>query len=64
MKKGLTIILIALCMFSVFANGSSETAAKNEDVYFTIGTAGTAGALYPMGIAMAQTFPIISLTGM
>ena len=55
MKKGLTIILIALCMFSVFANGSSETAAKNEDVYFTIGTAGTAGALYPMGIAMAQT---------
>lgn len=59
MKKVLAIVLIALCAFSVFAKGSEETKGttteKVRDVYFTIGTAGTAGALYPMGIAMAQT---------
>lgn len=55
MKKLLAILLVALCMFSLFANGSSESSSKNQDVYFTIGTAGTSGALYPMGIAMAQT---------
>jgi len=53
MKKGLLILLVLLmCVTSVFGFASC---AKNETVYFTIGTAGTAGALYPMGVAMAQT---------
>ena len=48
MKKLVSLILcLALCLACV----ASASAAK----FITIGTAGTAGALYPMGIAMAQT---------
>lgn len=47
MKKMLAVLLaLALCLSMVSA--IAET-------YITIGTAGTAGALYPMGVAMAQT---------
>ena len=60
MKKALALVLVIVCAFAVFANGGEEknpssSTAKAKDVYFTIGTAGTSGALYPMGIAMAQT---------
>ena len=48
MKKFTAIILaLALCL------GMSSALADTR--YITIGTAGTAGALYPMGVAMAQT---------
>lgn len=36
-------------------NNSEENKSTGEVVRFTIGTAGTAGALYPMGVAMAET---------
>lgn len=59
MKKCLIILLImSLIISSVFANGSSETAgtASTGGVKrISIGTAGTAGSLYPMGVAMATT---------
>jgi len=55
MKRLFIALLIVLCVMPIFANGSSEKSAQSEDMYFTIGTAGTSGALYPMGIAMAQT---------
>ena len=48
MKKLVSLMLCAvLCLACV--------SAFAETKYITIGTAGTAGALYPMGIAMAQT---------
>lgn len=48
MKKTLSIALcLVLCL--------SLTTAFATDKYITIGTAGTAGALYPMGVGMAQT---------
>lgn len=47
MKKLVSIMLcLALCL------GMTSALAET---YITIGTAGTAGALYPMGVAMAQT---------
>ena len=48
MKK---IIAVALTLIMCLGAVSAMAATK----YITIGTAGTAGALYPMGIAMAQT---------
>ena len=48
MKK---IVAIALCL--VLCLGAASAFAATQ--YITIGTAGTSGALYPMGVAMAQT---------
>lgn len=55
------LIIICSLVLSLTACSSSNTsdgqpAAKGEKgvVRFTIGTAGTAGALYPMGVAMAE----------
>lgn len=48
MKK---IVAILLSLMLCLSTGGAFAAAK----YITIGTAGTAGALYPMGVAMAQT---------
>lgn len=48
MKKLVPLFLcLALCM--------SMSSALAATKFITIGTAGTAGALYPMGVAMAQT---------
>lgn len=49
MKKLVTMLLcVTLCMACI-AGASAATK------FITIGTAGTSGALYPMGVAMAQT---------
>ena len=49
MKKICTLLLcICLC-------GACIASAGAATKFITIGTAGTAGALYPMGVAMAQT---------
>lgn len=49
MKKLLaTVLTLTLCL-------SMAGSALAADKYITIGTAGTSGALYPMGVAMAQT---------
>ena len=42
-----TILCLMLCLGAVSAFAANQ--------YITIGTAGTAGSLYPMGVAMAQT---------
>jgi len=59
-KVGSALLLIFVVAFSA---GAQSTAVKR----FSIGTAGTAGALYPMGVAMAQTItkhvPGIAATG-
>lgn len=49
MKKIVALIL-SICMYLTFI-----TSASAATKYITIGTAGTSGALYPMGVAMAQT---------
>lgn len=49
MKKLLSLLLCLALSFSFTAT------AFAADKYITIGTAGTSGALYPMGVAMAQT---------
>jgi TRAP transporter TAXI family solute receptor len=67
MKKFLKIsfVIIAILSFSLV----SFTGCKKKEniVRFTIGTAGTAGALYPMGVAMAECItkrvPGFSATG-
>lgn len=49
MKKFVTLLLCAcLCMACI-------TGASAATKFITIGTAATSGALYPMGVAMAQT---------
>lgn len=67
MRKALVMLMAAmLAMTSVFANGSAESssaqaapavqsASATNVKRISIGTAGTAGALYPMGVAMAKT---------
>jgi hypothetical protein len=71
MKK-LCIILFILSMvlFPVVAQGGAENTTKTTEPQLkriSIGTAGTAGALYPMGVAMAETIskhvPGIACTG-
>ncbi len=48
MKKILCVVLLlTLCL--------GLTTAHAADKFITIGTAGTSGALYPMGVSMAQT---------
>ncbi len=55
MKKSLLLLVMILSIsFSVFANGSSEENAPSLK-RISIGTAGTAGSLYPMGVGMAKT---------
>ena len=49
MKKTISLLM---CLTLCLAFAVSACAA---DKYITIGTAGTSGALYPMGVAMAQT---------
>ena len=49
MRKSLTV---AVCLMAVLAMVLPAVAA---DKRISIGTAGTAGALYPMGVAMAET---------
>lgn len=49
MKKLCTLLLcVCLCAVCITSAGAATK-------FITIGTAGTAGALYPMGVAMAQT---------
>ena len=45
--------IIAIALTLVMCLGAASALAATQ--YITIGTAGTAGALYPMGVAMAQT---------
>lgn len=52
------ILMIALvCITVLYAQGGAEKGAKQEVPLrrYSIGTAGTAGSLYPMGVAMAET---------
>ena len=60
LKTGLVLLLIAISLITVGAQ-------TNQIKRFSIGTAGTAGALYPMGVAMAQTItkhvPGLAATG-
>lgn len=48
MKRIAALLLAMTLAFACIASASATT-------YITIGTAGTSGALYPMGVAMAQT---------
>lgn len=79
MKKLFVLLLvIALAVVSVYAQGGQEQtqgAKENTNVpqvvpslrRYSIGTAGTAGSLYPMGVAMAETItkhvPGLAFTG-
>jgi len=63
-KIRLISIMILICSIALLTTACSSSAPKGskqsdrtekEIVRFTIGTAGTAGALYPMGVAMAET---------
>ena len=71
MKK-LFLLLLVLCVLlvPVLAQGGAETTAKPAEPQLkriSIGTAGTAGSLYPMGVAMSETItkhvPGIASTG-
>lgn len=71
MKKSV-VLLMVLCLVigSVWAQGGSEVPAKEAEPQLkriSIGTAGTAGSLYPMGVAMSETItkhvPGIASTG-
>lgn len=69
MKRKVAILLAAAMVFCLAACNSStpnapaqsggtssaSSTAKSEVNRITIGTAGTSGALYPMGVAMAET---------
>jgi TRAP transporter TAXI family solute receptor len=59
MKKLISVLLVVLlCATGVFAQGgqeSSSSIAGSSLKRLSIGTAGTAGSLYPMGVAMAET---------
>ncbi|MGB7605881.1 MAG: TAXI family TRAP transporter solute-binding subunit [Lutisporaceae bacterium] len=46
---------LSACSSTPTPDGGSTTPKPGEVRRFTIGTAGTAGALYPMGVAMAET---------
>ncbi len=69
MKKALIIILAALVAVSgAFAGGAGEGGSSAGSIQrISIGTAGTSGSLYPMGVAMAKTIsdhvPGIACTG-
>nr|WP_320129054.1 TAXI family TRAP transporter solute-binding subunit [uncultured Sphaerochaeta sp.] len=59
MKKLFSVLLVCvLCVSGMFAQGgqeSSSTISGSSLKRISIGTAGTAGSLYPMGVAMAET---------
>ncbi len=56
MKKGLMLLILSMSVvFSIFANGNSEKTTATSLKRISIGTAGTAGSLYPMGVGMAKT---------
>ncbi len=59
MKKSIVILLVlGLCTMGLFAQGEKEEAtasAGSQTKRISIGTAGTAGSLYPMGVAMSET---------
>jgi TRAP transporter TAXI family solute receptor len=56
MKKGLMLLILSMSVvFSIFANGNSEKTPATSLKRISIGTAGTAGSLYPMGVGMAKT---------
>ncbi len=52
MKKGIAILLVCTLAFAVFAAGQAETGGMPK--FIEIATAGTGGAYYPVGIAMAE----------
>jgi TRAP transporter TAXI family solute receptor len=49
--RGTLVMLLGLAL--IFGAAYNNAQAKSKVERFTIGTAGTAGALYPMGVAMA-----------
>ncbi|MDD3671188.1 MAG: TAXI family TRAP transporter solute-binding subunit, partial [Sphaerochaetaceae bacterium] len=53
MKKMLMILLIASLATVVFAGAQAEATAEVPK-FIEVGTAGTGGAYYPIGIAMAE----------
>lgn len=66
MKKLISLLLAASISFCLAACGNSVSLPNNSEAgpgndsqgdvkRITIGTAGTSGALYPMGVAMAET---------
>lgn len=59
MKKLLVVmVILSIMVVPIFAQGGTETAAKPAGETLkriSIGTAGTAGSLYPMGVAMSET---------
>ena len=66
MKKLISLLLAASISFCLAACGNSASLPNNSEAgpgndsqgdvkRITIGTAGTSGALYPMGVAMAET---------
>lgn len=71
MKKLFVVLFVlSLVLFPVLAQGGAETSEKPVEPQLkriSIGTAGTAGALYPMGVAMSETItnhvPGIASTG-
>lgn len=59
MKKIVSLLLALSMMLCLTACGNSSSKSSNAPqggaTRITIGTAGTSGALYPMGVAMAET---------
>ncbi|MDD3902974.1 MAG: TAXI family TRAP transporter solute-binding subunit [Sphaerochaeta sp.] len=55
-KTVLLVLVIGVCLMGLFAQGDKESAAAAPALRrYSIGTAGTAGSLYPMGVSMAET---------
>lgn len=61
MKKIISALLATALFCGLTACGAKDTndanndSERTEELRITIGTAGTSGALYPMGVAMAET---------
>lgn len=61
MKKIISALLVTALFCGLTACGAKDTndanndSERTEELRITIGTAGTSGALYPMGVAMAET---------
>lgn len=54
MKRIITIALILLVSFCVFANGDNEASSSSKRQQLTIGTASAGGAFYPIGTGIAE----------
>ncbi|MFA6840246.1 MAG: TAXI family TRAP transporter solute-binding subunit [Sphaerochaetaceae bacterium] len=68
MKKLFVLFaVLSIVVVPVFAQGGAESATQPAVKRISIGTAGTAGSLYPMGVAMSETItkhvPGIASTG-